>query len=396
MESKPRPASQKFGQTSILNNIVSMKVDVELAGINQTKKKLRDGTIVTYYYAWKSGPRLEGEYGSPEFVTSYVEARKGRPVEPPKTLGDLLDDYASSKAFENKLAVGTKRKKLRYIRRIKRDAIAELTIPSLSNPRTTEILETWMENMAAKTPGEAQNQWATLSAGLSWAVDKRIIKSNPCDGVERLRSGSRVDKIWSEFQVEKFCKEAPSHLVIALMIALWTGQREGSLVKLRWSTYDGDRLCVEQEKNRQNQPPKLVVVPVMGAFKNFMDALERKAGVVGLSQEERHKRYILLNGHGRRWGSANSFCTTFSRAVQKIIVDRTFHDLRGTAVTRLARSGCTVPQIAAITGHSLKTVHEILDKHYLYRDVVLAEQAMKKRDEYESSQLPSQLLENLL
>jgi integrase len=29
----------------------------------------------------------------------------------------------------------------------------------------------------------------------------------------------------------------------------------------------------------------------------------------------------------------------------------TFHDLRGTAVTRLALMGCTEIQIAAITGH---------------------------------------------
>ena len=45
--------------------------------------------------------------------------------------------------------------------------------------------------------------------------------------------------------------------------------------------------------------------------------------------------------------------------------DLHFHDLRGTAVTRLALAGCTVPEIAAITGHSLKDVEAILDAHYL-------------------------------
>jgi hypothetical protein len=34
--------------------------------------------------------------------------------------------------------------------------------------------------------------------------------------------------------------------------------------------------------------------------------------------------------------------------------------IRGTAVTRLALSGCTVAQIAAIAGHSLRNVDEIL------------------------------------
>jgi integrase len=42
------------------------------------------------------------------------------------------------------------------------------------------------------------------------------------------------------------------------------------------------------------------------------------------------------------------------------VVGVTFHDLRGTAVTRLALMGCTEIQIAAITGHSLRDVRSIL------------------------------------
>ena len=60
------------------------------------------------------------------------------------------------------------------------------------------------------------------------------------------------------------------------------------------------------------------------------------------------------------------------------IVGVTFNDLRGTAVTRLALAGCTVPQIAPITGHSLRDVHSILDAHYLDRDPALAESAIRK------------------
>ena len=46
----------------------------------------------------------------------------------------------------------------------------------------------------------------------------------------------------------------------------------------------------------------------------------------------------------------------------------TFHDLRGTAVTRLATTGCTTAEIASLTGHSLRDVNSILDAHYLHRD----------------------------
>jgi integrase len=64
----------------------------------------------------------------------------------------------------------------------------------------------------------------------------------------------------------------------------------------------------------------------------------------------------------------------------------TFHDLRGTAVTRLAIAGCTEAEIATITGHSLRDVRSILDVHYLHRDPALAESAIRKLEGLKSEQ----------
>ena len=136
-----------------------------------------------------------------------------------------------------------------------------------------------------------------------------------------------------------------------------------------------------------------MIVPVIGVFKTYLDGLEELAGLVGATYHERHERHIILNSYGLPWASAGSFSIAFGRTAHRLVEDRTFHDLRGTAVTRLARAECTVPQIATITGHSLKTVERILDTHYLHRDVVLAEQAMTKREKYEVSQLASQSAE---
>lgn len=62
--------------------------------------------------------------------------------------------------------------------------------------------------------------------------------------------------------------------------------------------------------------------------------------------------------------------------------DLTFHDLRGTAVTRLALAGCNTSQIGAITGHSLKDVQSILDTHYLGGQLELAEIAISKLEQF--------------
>jgi integrase len=67
-----------------------------------------------------------------------------------------------------------------------------------------------------------------------------------------------------------------------------------------------------------------------------------------------------------------------------------FHDLRGTAVTMLAEAGCTTPQIAAITGHSLKSVTAILDK-YLARTRVLAGEAVTLFENAKSTKFANRL-----
>ena len=47
---------------------------VRLKGINSKRKRLADGSYKTYWYAWKGGPALRGEPGTPEFHGSYNEA----------------------------------------------------------------------------------------------------------------------------------------------------------------------------------------------------------------------------------------------------------------------------------------------------------------------------------
>jgi integrase len=91
---------------------------------------------------------------------------------------------------------------------------------------------------------------------------------------------------------------------------------------------------------------------------------------------------ILVTLRGSPWTS-DGFRTSWRRGcIAAGVAGLTFHDLRGTVVTRLAIAGCSVPQIATITGHSLKDVEAILDAHYLMRDSGLGGghcQARKRR-----------------
>lgn len=56
--------------------------------------------------------------------------------------------------------------------------------------------------------------------------------------------------------------------------------------------------------------------------------------------------------------------------------------IRHSVVVELARSGCTIPQIASHTRHALRTIHEVLNL-YLPHDPVLAEQAQAQREAFQ-------------
>ena len=58
-------------------------------------------------------------------------------------------------------------------------------------------------------------------------------------------------------------------------------------------------------------------------------------------------------------------------------VDLTFNDLRGSAITMLSEAGCTPQEIAALSGHTLKSVAQILER-CLARTKPLAEAAIIK------------------
>jgi hypothetical protein len=49
-------------------------VRIRLKGVNHATKRLADGTARTYWYAWRGGPLLKGEPGSPEFVAAQYTA----------------------------------------------------------------------------------------------------------------------------------------------------------------------------------------------------------------------------------------------------------------------------------------------------------------------------------
>jgi integrase len=151
---------------------------------------------------------------------------------------------------------------------------------------------------------------------------------------------------------------------------------------------DGAVIRLEQRKGQRRGKKKnsaaIVVIPVAGPLKAALDAALAARKVAKISPLHLEDEMICLNSEGEPWreGRAgyNGFISSFKKAKAEAgIQGINFSDLRGTAVTRLALAGCTVPEICAITGHSHDEANAILQAHYLHRDPQIAWNAIRKR-----------------
>jgi integrase len=343
-------------------------VRIKLKGIHWTIAKLADGSTKMYSYAWRGGPRLRGKPGTPDFVASYNEAVGRRTLAPQDRLQVLIDGYQQSGEFRTL----RERTQADYIKQIKliEQEFGDFPQKALDARETRGVFMDWRDKLALKSLRQADYAWTVLARILSWAKNRGKISTNPCERGGRLYNGTRVDFVWALDDEEAFLKRAPVHMHLPLLLALWTGQREGDLLRLTWSCYDGAHIQLKQSKSMRRGARRVVhvKVPVGAPLKAALDVAAR----------QKKSPIILLTSKDRPW-TPDGFRSSWGKACDRAGIEGlTFNDLRGTAVTRLALVGCTEAEIATITGHSLRDVRSILDAHYLNRDQALAESAIRK------------------
>jgi integrase len=341
------------------------RMQFRLKNIHTTHKKLASGEIKKYYYAWKNGPRIDAEPNTPEFLRLYNEAVSITKKRPSETMRTLIDYFRDSDEFKS----GSRHSRRSYERYLKLiDAkFGTMPIAALEDRRARGEFKTFRGTFAA-TPRKADYLFGTVARVLSVAKDHGKISVNVCERGGRLYDADRSDIIWQASDIRQFCAVASVELQAALLLALWTGQRQGDLLKLSWKNYDGTYIRLRQTKAKGGGGRR-VTIPVGAPLKLALDTTLK---------QKRSSVTILTNSRGLPW-TEDGFRTSWGKAFDETSLgDLHFHDLRGTAVTRLALSGCTVPEIASITGHAMETVQAILDAHYLGGRVELAESAIKK------------------
>ena len=220
----------------------------------------------------------------------------------------------------------------------------------IEDPKIRPRFLEWRDEMGKRSTRQADAVFGVLRLILEWARDRGLIGLNHATRPKKLYKADRSDKLWLPEQLAAFRAVASPQMRLALELALWTGQRQSDLLRLGWSSYDGQRLTLRQGKRRRK-----VDMPVASPLKAILDGTNRTALT------------ILTAPNGKPWQTTPKptyFQHHWRKATLAAGLDGLhFHDLRGTTCTLLAEAGATPSEIAAVLGWTVTTVNQMLDTY---------------------------------
>ena len=133
-------------------------------------------------------------------------------------------------------------------------------------------------------------------------------------------------------------KGLPEHLRRVVVLARYTGQRRGDLCAMTWAAFDGETIRVKQQKTGAE-----LVIPCHPTLRD--ELIEWRKNTRSVT--------VLTNTLGRPWEAqhlSHELPTGLARLGMRARLN--VHGLRKLAAASLADVGCTIHEIAAITGHT--------------------------------------------
>lgn len=238
---------------------------------------------------------------------------------------------------------------------------------------------------------EAVNTMRRLGTALQWAMDRGKLPEMLVNPAHKLRMKTPPSRIraGTPAEIEQMVKVADAiglpEIADMIVLGVWTGQRQNDRRQFTFLGRERGRVNFRQMKTKA-----IVSIPEAPELTNRIKAMQerrKRAEVVSphVVLDERdwsqfdtysyYKRYTLVKAAATSGLPAQGH----RKAIKPMPSCSTLRDqdLRDTAVTWLARAGCTIPEICAITGHTFNSANEIL-KHYLAMHPELADNAMRK------------------
>lgn len=308
-------------------------------GVRFQVKTLSNGSVVRYGYYGRGKEAVPlGRLGTPAFDKAVTQLLgRDRRAPPEGTVANLIYRYKTSADFA-RLRQTTKTDYRRWLDKVQ-EAFGGRTFEEIEARDFSREVFAWRDGYAY-SPRQADYAVSVFKVLLSWGCRRGFIDINRAARVDKLYRNAPRANSWSDDQISAFMAAAPPNMQLALMLALETGQRQGDVIRLTWADIQDGILHLKQSKTGA-----VVAVPISPALQKHLDAVPGE-----------HSGPILRSESGRLWN--NPGCTL--RSAWQLICRRvgikgvTFHDLRGTFVTRKLSEGWSPTEVAMCTGHTLR------------------------------------------
>jgi integrase len=244
----------------------------------------------------------------------------------------------------------------------------------IDRPAILAFLETMDE-----TPRKKLLVAAYLRMVMTHAMDKGIRTDNPCAKLGLEEPEAQVH-IWTEAEMKTMVEAADKNPALAdigtaILIGYDEGPRPVDILKLqRHIQYfpKEAKLRYQQSKTKDSPETKGWVFSPVG--KRVKERLEAQSST---------QLMLVVNKNTGKQYNERVFNRDFDRLRKATgLRHLQFRHLRHTFVVNAKRAGLDAFEIASKTGHSPKSVEDMLRKHYLPHDSVVAANATKKMERY--------------
>ena len=193
------------------------------------------------------------------------------------------------------------------------------------------------------SPATLNRYSASLAAVITWSIKRRIAPKgyvHPCRSIERRPENNEKTRFLSDDECRRLldaCRASSwPRLYLLVLMALTTGARKGELAGLTWADVDLERAEASVGRTKNGDPRVLPLVPAV------VEQLEKfKAGGPTLVFRSPRSAERLFR-----------FEPKFHEAMHLArIKGATFHTLRHSAASMLARNGATLLEIGDLLGH---------------------------------------------
>ncbi|PIT68172.1 tyrosine-type recombinase/integrase [Bartonella tribocorum] len=306
-------------------------------------ERTRHGKIIWYVRIGHGTRfRIEGTYGTQEFVDNYTlalkQAQNGTSQKRKQTrlvegsFDWLLHQYLQSMQWHNQ-SESTKKVKYRILNNVSKH-IGERAYKSIEKHHILDAVE-----RRRATPAAARHFLTSLNGLFNWAVDNALLNRNPAFNIKAPKSLNSVGLApWLEEDIDKYYKQwaIGTHERVWVDVLLYTGLRRGDAVRIGWKDVKDNIIHLKTEKSQFKTDVFLPILPELAKM--------LEAGPVG---DE-----TFICGKGGNKLVKESFGNLFREACNTAGIKKSAHGLRKLAATRAANAGATVSQMKALFGWS--------------------------------------------